>query len=73
MSERSLRSQLGIVPQESFLFSGTIRDNIAFGRPGASDDEVMAAAQAVGAHEFIDRLPEGYDTEVGERGGHLSA
>ena len=73
VTERSLRSQLGIVPQESFLFSGTIRDNIAFGRPDAADDDVRAAARAVGAHEFIERLPEGYDTEVGERGGHLSA
>jgi ATP-binding cassette, subfamily B, bacterial len=73
VSERSLRSQLGIVPQESFLFSGTIRDNVAFGRPDATDEDVRAAAQAVGAHDFIDRLPEGYDTEVGERGGHLSA
>jgi ABC-type multidrug transport system fused ATPase/permease subunit len=73
VSERSLRSQLGIVPQEGFLFSGTIRDNIAFGRPDAGDDEVQAAARAVGAHEFIERLPDGYDTEVGERGGHLSA
>ena len=71
--ERSLRSQLGVVPQESYLFSGTIRDNIAFGRPDASDDDVLAAARAVGAHEFIERLPEGYDTEVGERGGQLSA
>jgi ABC-type multidrug transport system fused ATPase/permease subunit len=73
VTERSLRSQLGIVPQEGFLFSGTIRDNIAFGRPDAGDDEVRTAARAVGAHEFIERLPEGYDTEVGERGGHLSA
>jgi ABC-type multidrug transport system fused ATPase/permease subunit len=73
VSERSLRSQLGIVPQESFLFSGTIRDNIAFGRPDATDEDVRAAAQAVGAQEFIERLPDGYDTEVGERGGHLSA
>jgi ABC-type multidrug transport system fused ATPase/permease subunit len=73
VTERSLRSQLGIVPQESFLFSGTIRDNIAFGDPDATDDDVRAAAQAVGAHEFIERLPDGYDTEVGERGGHLSA
>ena len=73
VSERSLRSQLGIVPQESFLFSGTIGDNIGFGRPDATVDEVRAAAQAVGAHEFIERLPQGYDTEVGERGGHLSA
>jgi ABC-type multidrug transport system fused ATPase/permease subunit len=73
VTERSLRSQLGIVPQESFLFSGTIWDNIAFGDPDATDNDVRAAAQAVGAHEFIERLAEGYDTEVGERGGHLSA
>jgi ATP-binding cassette subfamily B protein len=73
VTERSLRSQLGIVPQESFLFSGTIRDNIAFGRPDATDEDVRAASRAVGAHDFIERLPEGYDTEVGERGGHLSA
>jgi len=73
VTERSLRSQLGIVPQESFLFSGTIRENIAFGRPDATDDDVGAAARAVGAHEFIERLPDGYDTEVGERGGQLSA
>ena len=73
VTETSLRSQLGIVPQESFLFSGTIRDNIAFGRPGATDEDVTEAAQAVGAHDFIERLPEGYDTEVGERGGQLSA
>jgi ATP-binding cassette subfamily B protein len=73
VTERSLRSQLGVVPQESYLFSGTIRDNIAFGRPGASDAEVEAAARAVGAHEFVERLQDGYATEVGERGGHLSA
>ncbi len=73
VTEKSLRSQLGIVPQEGFLFSGTIRDNISFGRPDASEDEVREAARAVGADEFIQRLPEGYDTEVGERGGHLSA
>jgi ATP-binding cassette subfamily B protein len=73
VTERSLRSQLGVVPQEGFLFSGTVGDNIAFGRADATHSEVEAAAQAVGAHEFIERLPEGYDTEVGERGGHLSA
>jgi ATP-binding cassette, subfamily B, bacterial len=73
VTEHSLRSQLGIVPQEGFLFSGTIRDNIAFGRPDATDDNVREAAVAVGAHEFIERLPDGYDTEVGERGGQLSA
>ena len=74
VTERSLRSQLGIVPQEGFLFSGTIRDNIAFGTPGRQPTRrSQAAARAVGAHEFIERLPDGYDTEVGERGGHLSA
>ncbi|MGH2846164.1 MAG: ABC transporter ATP-binding protein [Thermoleophilaceae bacterium] len=73
VTERSLRSQLGIVPQESFLFSGTIGENIAFGRPDATGEDVRRAAAAVGAHEFIERLPDGYDTEVGERGGHLSA
>jgi ABC-type multidrug transport system fused ATPase/permease subunit len=73
VTERSLRSQLGIVPQEGFLFSGTIADNIAFGRPDATGEEIEAAARAVRAHEFVERLPDGYDTEVGERGGHLSA
>jgi ATP-binding cassette subfamily B protein len=73
VTERSLRSQLGMVPQEGFLFSGTIGDNIAFGKPDATRADVEAAAHAVGAHEFVERLPEGYDTEVGERGGHLSA
>jgi ABC-type multidrug transport system fused ATPase/permease subunit len=73
VTERSLRSQLGVVPQEGFLFSGTVRENIAFGRPDASDEEIRDAARAVGAHEFVERLPNGYDTEVGERGGHLSA
>jgi ABC-type multidrug transport system fused ATPase/permease subunit len=69
----SLRGQLGIVPQEGFLFSGTVRENIAFGRPDAAEDEIMAAARAVGAVEFIERLPDGFETEVGERGAHLSA
>ncbi len=73
LSSRALRSQLGIVPQEGFLFSGTIRENIAFGRPAASDEEVVAAARAVGAEVFVRRLPDGYDTEVGERGVTLSA
>ena len=73
VTERSLRSQLGLVPQEGFLFSGTVRENIAFGRPEASDDEIAAAAAAVGADELIAGLPDGYDTPVGERGGHLSA
>jgi len=73
VSYESLRSQLGIVPQEAFLFAGTIRSNIAFGRPDASDQEVEAAAQTVGAHEFIGELSDGYATEVGERGVQLSA
>ena len=73
VTERSLRSQLGLVPQESFLFSGSIRENIAFGRPGAEPADVEAAARAVGAHDFIVGLPDGYDTQVGERGGNLSA
>ena len=73
VTERSLRSQLGVVPQEGFLFSGTICDNIAFGRPEATREEVEAAAGAVGADAFIDELEDDYDTEVGERGSQLSA
>jgi ATP-binding cassette subfamily B protein len=69
----SLRSQMGIVPQEAFLFSGTVRENIAFGRPRADDAQVRAAAAAVGAEEFIAGLRDGYDTEVGERGSQLSS
>jgi ATP-binding cassette, subfamily B, bacterial len=69
----ALRGQLGIVPQEGFLFSGTIRENIAFGRPGADEEEIRAAAAAVGADGFVDKLPHAYDTEVGERGIQLSA
>ncbi len=66
-------AQLGVVPQEAFLFAGTLRDNIAYGRRDASDAEVEAAARAVGAHEFIARLPYGYRTPVSERGRSLSA
>ena len=73
VSMHSLRSQMGIVPQEGFLFSGTVRENIAFGRPEATDDEVAAAARGVGADEFIAKLEHGYDTQVGERGVQLSA
>jgi ABC-type multidrug transport system fused ATPase/permease subunit len=69
----ALRGQLGIVPQEGFLFSGTIRENIAFGRPDADEEEIHAAATAVGADGFVDKLPDAYDTEVGERGIQLSA
>jgi ATP-binding cassette subfamily B protein len=72
VTQESLRRQLGIVPQEGFLFAGTVRENIAFGRPAATDEEIAAAAEAVGAHEFIDALENGYDTEVAERGGRLS-
>lgn len=68
----SLRSQVGIVLQDTFIFSGTIRDNIRFGRLNASDEEVEMAARAVHAHEFIMTLPDGYDTEVQERGNVLS-
>ncbi len=73
LSASALRGQLGIVPQEGFLFSGTIRDNIAFGRPGASEEEIVAAGRAVGAEAFVSRLSRGYETEVGERGAQLSA
>jgi ATP-binding cassette subfamily B protein len=73
VTAESLRSQLGIVPQEGFLFSGTIRDNIAFGRPDATQEELEAAAEAVGADTLIEALEDGYDTEVGERGAQLSA
>ncbi len=69
----SYRHQLGVVPQESYLFAGTVRDSIAYARPEASDAEVEAAARATGAHEMIIRLPGGYDHEVAERGRNLSA
>ncbi|HMJ02150.1 MAG TPA: ATP-binding cassette domain-containing protein, partial [Conexibacter sp.] len=69
----SLREQMGIVPQEGFLFSGTIGENIAFGRPDATREEIAAAATAVGADVFVGELDAGYDTEVGERGVQLSA
>jgi ABC-type multidrug transport system fused ATPase/permease subunit len=73
VASRSLRSQMGIVPQEAFLFSGTIGENISFGKPNASQEEVEASAKAVGADTFISELEHGYDTEVGERGAQLSA
>jgi ATP-binding cassette subfamily B protein len=69
----SLRRQLGVVPQEPFLFAGSIRDNIAFARPDASDDEVLAACHAVGIDELINRLPQGIDTPCHERGVTLSS
>ncbi len=73
MRQQALRRQLGIVPQEGFLFSGGVRENIAFGRPEATLSEIEDAAAAVGATEFIAALPEGIETEVGERGVQLSA
>ena len=73
VQQQALRRQLGIVPQEGFLFSGSVRENIAFGRPEASLEEIEAAAAAVGATEFVAALPEGIETEVGERGVQLSA
>ena len=72
VSQESLRRQLGIVPQEGFLFAGTVAENIAFGRPEAERDEIVAAARAVGADEFVARLEHGYDTQLGERGSRLS-
>ena len=68
VTQSSLRRQIGIVPQEGFLFAATIRENIAYGRPEATDADVRAAATAVGAAPFIEALPLGYDTPVGERG-----
>jgi len=72
IKQKSLRSHMGIVLQETFLFSGTIMDNIRYGRINATDEEVIAAAKLVGAHEFIERLPNGYKTKIGERGAGLS-
>lgn len=67
-----LRRHIALVLQETFLFSGTVKENLLFGRPGASDEEVIEAAQVANAHEFIERLPNGYDTQIGERGIKLS-
>jgi ATP-binding cassette subfamily B protein len=71
-TQESLRRQLGIVPQEGFLFAGTVHDNIAFGRPDATREEVVSAARAVGAHGFITELENGYETDLQERGSRLS-
>ena len=73
LDSNALRSRLGIVPQEGFLFSGTIADNVAFGRPGASTEEIMEALRTVGGEPLVAGLPAGLDTEVGERGTSLSA
>ncbi len=69
---QSLRSHIGVVQQDVYLFSGSVFDNIAYGRPGASREEVLKAAKLAGAHEFIAQLKDGYDTYVGERGVKLS-
>lgn len=72
VSIESLRSQMGIMTQDNFLFTGTIRENIAYGKLDATEEEIISAAKAVHAHEFITRLPNGYDTRLEERGGGLS-
>ena len=72
ISQSSLRSQIGVVLQETFLFSGTIYDNIAYAKPSATRDEVLAAAKLAGAHSFIMKMPDAYNTHVGERGHTLS-
>ncbi len=72
IQEDSLLAQVGIVPQESILFSGTVRDNIRYGRPQASDDEVVAAAKAAQAYDFIMAMPDGFDTHVEQRGANFS-
>ena len=72
VSQSSLRRQLGIVPQEGFLFAGTVAENLAFGRPDATRQEIVAATRAVGAEEFVNRLEDGYETQLGERGSRLS-
>jgi ATP-binding cassette subfamily B protein/subfamily B ATP-binding cassette protein MsbA len=72
VTQASLRSQLGIVLQDTFLFGGSIRENIRYGKLDATEEEIVAAAQAVGAHDFILKLPDGYATEVGENGVNLS-
>jgi ABC-type transport system involved in Fe-S cluster assembly fused permease/ATPase subunit len=72
VTQSSLRAAIGIVPQDTVLFNDTIRYNIGYGRPGASDEEIFAAAQAARLHEFVSALPQGYDTNVGERGLKLS-
>jgi ABC-type multidrug transport system fused ATPase/permease subunit len=72
VTQESLRHQLGIVPQEGFLFAGTVAENIAFGKPDAKPEDILRAAQTVGAHDFILRLEDGYETQLGERGSRLS-
>ncbi|MCI1747044.1 MAG: ABC transporter ATP-binding protein/permease [Acidipropionibacterium sp.] len=73
ISDADLRRSVTLVTQENFIFDGTIADNIAFGRPGAARSEIEHAARMVGADEFIEAMPDGYDTDVSQRGGRLSA
>jgi ATP-binding cassette subfamily B protein/subfamily B ATP-binding cassette protein MsbA len=72
ITKKSLRSHIGMVLQDTLLFSTTIRENIAYGKPGATDEEIVEAARKAQALDFINRMPEGFDSPVGERGGHLS-
>lgn len=72
ITKKSLRAQIGMVLQDTLLFSTTVRENIAYGRPGATEEEIVVAAQRAQADEFIRQLPNGYQSLVGERGGHLS-
>ena len=72
VTRKSLRDQIGVVPQDTFLFATTVMENIRYGRLDATDEEVIAAAKVANAHSFIERLPEGYQTEIGERGSRLS-
>jgi ABC-type multidrug transport system fused ATPase/permease subunit len=72
LTKRSLRAQIGIVLQDTLLFSTTIRENISYGRPGATEEEIQEAARCAQADQFIRAMPDGYDSPVGERGGHLS-
>ena len=72
ITQASLVGHVGVVPQESVLFSGTVRDNIRYGRPDASDDEVIHAARAAQAHDFITRMPQGYESRVEQRGANFS-
>ena len=72
MTLASLRRQVGVVQQDVYLFSGTVAENIAYGKPGASREEIQQAAEQAGAHEFISGLPDGYDTDIGPQGVRLS-
>ena len=72
VTQRSLVLHVGVVPQEAMLFSGTVKDNIRYGRPDASDEDVVRAARAAQAHDFVSKMPQGYDSRVEQRGGNLS-